>query len=389
MKAKRIATALLAVMMLSAAVVTPAMAASTSDLHDEILESNKEFIQIHDSETVGLPFNISDEARNLSNEIVGNETDPYEKARLIYNWMSDHSTYGSMPLTTYYEENYTGNCHTFAREFRQMCWAQNIPCVYYSGNAYHPITGESAAHAWNAFFSDGEWHLVDVTGGVTGSNQQAFFDQDIKQATQPYAMANLKRFRSIETRETVNAWAADDVTEAFAAGLIPYTCIEDWHTTTSTVLTDSCSRKSFAQMAVALLEAHYGKDIDEILVDKGVTTGSFTDTDDPAVLAANALGIVNGYGNGSFGPENSITRQEAAAILARTAQVLGLPQDGADISGFTDLSQIGEWARDSVAVCKALGVMYGTSDTTFSPRSSYTREQCVVTILRLFKTAQY
>ena len=388
MKAKRIATALLAAMMLSAAVVTPAMAASTSDLYDEILENNKEFIQIHDSETIGLPFNISDEARNLSNEIVGDETDPYEKAQLIYNWMSDHSTYGSMPMTTYYEENYTGNCHTFAREFRQMCWAQNIPCVYYSGNAYHPITGEAAAHAWNAFFSDGEWHLVDVTGGVTGSNQQAFFDATVEQATQPYAMANLKRFRGIETRETVNAWAADDVTEAFAAGLIPYTCIEDWRTTTSTVLTDSCFRKSFAQMAVALLEAHYGKDIDEILADKGVTTGSFADTDDPAVLAANALGIVNGYGNGSFGPENSITRQEAAAILARTAQVLGLPQDGADISDFADLSQIGAWARDSVAVCKALGVMQGTSDTTFDPRSPYTREQCVVTILRLFKTAQ-
>ena len=119
-----------------------------------------------------------------------------------------------------------------------------------------------------------------------------------------------------------------------------------------------------------------------------MTTGSFADTDDSAVLAANALGIVNGYGDGSFGPENSITRQEAAAILTRTAQVLGLPQDGADISGFTDLSQIGEWARDSVAVCKALGVMYGTSDTTFDPRSPYTREQCVVTINRLFETVQ-
>lgn len=388
MKAKRIATALFAAMMLSAAVVTPAMAASTSDLYDEILESNKEFIQIHDSETVGLPFNISDEARNLSNEIVGDETDPYEKARLIYNWMSDHSTYGSMPLTNYYEENYTGNCHTFAREFRQMCWAQNIPCVYYSGKVYDLYTLEPTAHAWNAFFANGKWHYVDVTGGVTGSKQQAYFDQDIDQATQPYAAAKIKEFWSVETRETVDAWAADDVTESFAAGLIPYTCIEDWRTTTSTVLTDSCSRKSFAQMTVALLEAHYGKDINEILADKGVTTGSFADTDDSAVLAANALGIVNGYGDGSFGPENSITRQEAAAILARTAQVLGLPQDGADISGFTDLSQIGEWARDSVAVCKALGVMYGTSDTTFDPRSPYTREQCVVTINRLFETVQ-
>lgn len=388
MKAKRIATALLAAMMLSVAVVTPAMAASTSDLYDEILENNKEFIQIHDSETIGLPFNISDEARSLSNDIVGDETDPYEKARLIYNWMSDHSTYGSMPMTTYYEENYTGNCHTFAREFRQMCWAQNIPCVYYSGKVYDLYTLEPTDHAWNAFFANGKWHYVDVTGGVTGSNQQAYFGQDIEQATQPYAAAKIKEFRNIETREAVDAWAADDVTESFAAGLIPYTCIEDWRTTTSTVLTDSCSRKSFAQMAVALLEAHYGKDIDEILVDKGATTGSFTDTSDSAVLAANALGIVNGYGNGSFGPENSITRQEAAAILARTAQVLGLPQDGADISGFIDLSQIGEWARDSVAVCKALGVMQGTSDTTFDPRSPYTREQCVVTILRLFKIAQ-
>ncbi len=391
MRIKRLAATLLltATVFSIAAGSTTAMAASATDLYDEILANNKEFIEFHDNETIGLPLEISEEARKLSNEIVGDETDPYKKARLIYDWMSEHSTYGSMPMTTYYEEGYTGNCHTFAREFQKMCWAQNIPCVYYSGKAYNPYTLEPADHAWNAFFADGEWHLVDVTGGVTGANRQVFFDASIEQATQPYATANLKEFWNIENREKVNAWAADDVTQAFAYGLIPYTCIDDWNNSlTKTICTDNCSRKSFAQMAVALLEAYYGKGIDEILTEKGATIGSFTDTDDPAVLAANALGIVNGYGNGTFGPENSITRQEAAAILARTAQVLELPQNGADLSAFTDHSQIGTWARESVAVCKELGVMQGTSDTAFSPLAPYTREQCIVTIKRLFETAR-
>ena len=102
MKIKKIAGALLlAAAALSTAAATPAMAAAAPDLYDEILANNKQFIELHDDETVGLPLEVSEEARALSDEIVGDETDPYEKARLIYDWMSDHSTYGSMPMTTY------------------------------------------------------------------------------------------------------------------------------------------------------------------------------------------------------------------------------------------------------------------------------------------------
>ena len=355
----------------------------------EATEANQRYLTSHEHEIIGLPLEISENARALSNEIVGDETDPYKKAQMIYNWMVENCNYGSLPVPNFYEDNYNGVCYTFAKEFQQMCWAQNIPCVYIEGFAIDPNTDERILHAWNIFFANKQWYQVDVTWGNTASNGRNYFGLTTEKMTQYKSGAAIRIITGIWNAEKVNAWAADDVTQAFAYGLIPYSCIDDWNNNyVYTNCVDNCSRKSFAQMAAALLEAHYGKGIDKILEERGVTTGSFTDTDDPAVLAANALGIVNGYGNGTFGPENPITRQEAAAILARTASVLGLPSKAADISMFTDLPQIGEWARDSVAICKELGVMNGTSETTFSPRSPYTREQCIVTIKRLFEAAQ-
>ena len=71
MRIKRLAATLLltATVFSIAAGSTTAMAASATDLYDDILANNKEFIEFHDGETIGLPLEISEEARELSNEI--------------------------------------------------------------------------------------------------------------------------------------------------------------------------------------------------------------------------------------------------------------------------------------------------------------------------------
>ena len=59
------------------------------------------------------------------------------------------------------------------------------------------------------------------------------------------------------------------------------------------------------------------KDIDAILFEKGVQINpeAFTDTTDKNVLAANALGIINGVGNNCFGPDGTLTTEQAIVMV--------------------------------------------------------------------------
>lgn len=77
-------------------------------------------------------------------------------------------------------------------------------------------------------------------------------------------------------------------------------------------------------------------------------------------------------------------------MLARTARVLGI-QAGQGES-FRDEADIAAWARESVSFVSGLldpaggkKVMGGTGDGNFSPEGAYSREQALLTALRLFR----
>ena len=73
--------------------------------------------------------------------------------------------------------------------------------------------------------------------------------------------------------------------------------------------------------------------------------------------AANASGIVNGVGSGKFNPDGTITRQEAAAMVARAAKLCGLDTEmdaGATkdvLAQFGDYRSVASWAKESLAFC--------------------------------------
>ena len=79
------------------------------------------------------------------------------------------------------------------------------------------------------------------------------------------------------------------------------------------------------------------------------------------VGTASANGIVNGVGNNKFDPHGTITRQEAAAMVARAAKVLGLDTSVEDADEilllFSDGKKVASWAKDAVAWCCAAGVL--------------------------------
>ncbi|MBS6367232.1 MAG: S-layer homology domain-containing protein, partial [Clostridiales bacterium] len=103
---------------------------------------------------------------------------------------------------------------------------------------------------------------------------------------------------------------------------------------------------------------------------------SFTDTTDgawyaAAVLWASQQGLVTGYGNGLFGVNDPVSREQISTILWRYA---GSPTaDGG--TDFADESSIASYASAAVDWARANGIINGMSGNLFAPKSSATRAQ--------------
>lgn len=102
-----------------------------------------------------------------------------------------------------------------------------------------------------------------------------------------------------------------------------------------------------------------------------------------AVAWASANGIVTGYGNGNFGPNDTLTREQMAAIIYRYAAYKGYDVSArANLSGYTDAAQISGYAADAMAWINAEDIIGGTSATTLSPAGNATRCQFAVILMR-------
>lgn len=103
-----------------------------------------------------------------------------------------------------------------------------------------------------------------------------------------------------------------------------------------------------------------------------------------AVAWASQNGIVTGYDDGRFGPNDTITREQMAAILYRYADYK--EQDvsaAADLSAFTDAGSISGYAVQAFRWAVSEGLITGSADTTLSPAGSALRCE-VATILMRF-----
>lgn len=117
---------------------------------------------------------------------------------------------------------------------------------------------------------------------------------------------------------------------------------------------------------------------------------AFNDVDEFAYYAdavswASENGIVGGYGNGKFGPNDPITREQMAAILYRFAQYLGMDVsvgEDTNILPYGDAEQVSEWAVEALQWAVGMGLINGI-DGKLVPQGSATRAQ-VATILMRF-----
>lgn len=167
-----------------------------------------------------------------------------------------------------------------------------------------------------------------------------------------------------------SSWAAGQLSQAAVAGIVPDSFESRY--------TQAATRAEFCALAVRLYEKATGETITQ--------RATFSDTTDFNVQKMAGLGVVNGVGGGKFDPNGTLTREQAATILARLAEAMGHPLPQA-APAFSDSAAIASWAAAGVGQVQAAGIMAGDG-SAFIPQSPYTREQCILTALRLYKLIQ-
>lgn len=186
----------------------------------------------------------------------------------------------------------------------------------------------------------------------------------------------------------VDAWAKDFYVQSKGFGILP----------TDGVLgsdyTVKITRAQFAALAVTTYERALNTTVPVSAGDD-----AFADcTGNKYVAKAYNLGILSGYNSAdtragvSVGPNDPITREQAAVMLSRLMTKYCDVTGGAQPAKAANLpfkDAVASWARDGIATVYEHGIMAGTSATTFDGKANYTIEQAIVTMYRYYNWTGY
>ena len=248
-------------------------------------------------------------------------------------------------------------------------------------------------------------YLIDKTGKqIAGSDQldaSAYFFENaagnqivytpdkivVIQENGKYGYGKTDYLKPLPQKSEMSSWAYQEVTAAIEENLVP-----DY---LQNLYLNNINRNEFCDLVMQALTEIEGKDVEALVKSE---TGKdlsafamlypFVDSTNQNVIAAYALGIVGGRGNGIFDPYATINREEAAAFLMRSAKVLGMDTGIVSDAKFKDGGKISVWAKDAVNFVRQINVMNGTGNNNFSPRGKYTRQQSYITIYRLFQSVK-
>ncbi len=175
-------------------------------------------------------------------------------------------------------------------------------------------------------------------------------------------------------------WAQSFAKAAAAKNLLPYEFTDKY--------SSNITREEFCILLanfIAVKENYASLDL--YMFDRGVAYSEsyFEDCGDVdnSVNMLYALGIVNGKDENHFDPHGTITREEAATLLSKTAEMyiwLGVETK----LKYSDRDDISLWAKFYSLWVTENGIMTGVTTDEFMPQGSYTVEQAVATVIRLY-----
>ncbi|WP_165452164.1 S-layer homology domain-containing protein [Paenibacillus thalictri] len=110
-----------------------------------------------------------------------------------------------------------------------------------------------------------------------------------------------------------------------------------------------------------------------------------------AINTATAYRLSAGFEDGTFRPNESITREQAMVMIAKAMQITGLkgklPSQAAEVAlkPYTDAADISDWARSGIADSVQAGIVSGRSNTELVPQAFITRAEVAAIILMLLE----
>ena len=191
----------------------------------------------------------------------------------------------------------------------------------------------------------------------------------------------------------LSPWAVEEMAQARERGIVPADLDlgEDY--------TAPISRGAFARLAVETAALCRGTDTAALLREYGLEAESmaeespFADTEDPYVVLAARMGLVQGSNLGRYNPDGTLSRAQSAVVLHRLLALLGRSEANAAPMWFSDGYTIPAWARESVkfisgrTTAEGKAVMSGVWGT-FDPGGVYSVEQAVISLNRCRQSAE-
>lgn len=165
-------------------------------------------------------------------------------------------------------------------------------------------------------------------------------------------------------------WAMDAVTNAMEKGFVP----EDLLTKGSEPIT----RLEMCRLIMQFYRAYTGSDY------KSSAKSQFSDEKSGDVVTAVELGLFSGISQDKFAPNEKVTREQMATVMARLFNKVeinltpSLPTDAI----FKDDATISDWAKTSVALLKKNSILNGDSKGYFNPKAITTTEQVIAVMMQ-------
>lgn len=108
------------------------------------------------------------------------------------------------------------------------------------------------------------------------------------------------------------------------------------------------------------------------------------------VAWAARTGVTDGTGDGKFSPDDAVTREQMAAMIARYINSAGfsLAEAGNSAAFFTDKADISSWAQEGVELMRRTGILTGYEDGSFQPQETANRAEAATMFMRLDKALE-
>jgi fibro-slime domain-containing protein len=214
-----------------------------------------------------------------------------------------------------------------------------------------------------------------VASGKLDLQKGKYFNFDMFFMERQTGLSDFTMKTNIDMSKYANAsaWAIPELDRAYELGFISDAVKDN--------VSGNITREEFAELSVMFYELATG------IVAVPVSDTTFTDTVNPDILKAYALGIVKGVGNNLFKPGDLLKREQMAAMIVRALKVAKgtLDEDVTGVPAFADQHAISNYALAYTKYMYKHNITKGIGKGNFGPQYNCTREQAIAFLVRAYE----